>query len=657
MHYIVDRSVYSKIKKLKKIITDEVSAVEIVSCLKSAKDVRALLMSERLISLPVTVRDEVISMIIGDFKGSEEEELVLFTKWALASLEREYRAAQRVSKKWSIEAILNGCETFLVRMRYEDISPDGKKYPDYIVDSQYLHLLSALGSILYFVAREGLPYSVEAVSCKGDEFYNFVSRLSRYESLRSFILEVSTGNNIPVNISKISPVVSAKGLERFVAKGEYLLEWYSNDWRRLEVYRDLNYQFNYDHEGDVGVITSLMARSGAGRYIESDEGILRFDLSRGREFEKEFKAFKISQHLAPLYGDGSVRVFYKDLDFSLGALVRICVAINEYAEVALLENSRRVSRKKMARVSRIALDELLEVLGITRGEYGLVELLSDGLSGSSINMDVPLFKVDGGYVVIPSHVTSLCFEKVIDKILSRKDVVVNFCNGMKKGLVFEQEVFGVISSSGREVFRINRQGDKGVPEIDGVFEIDPENVAVCEIKSSIKPEGRRDAYGFTENHLLIALEQLDVRFDFLNSISQEKAKDYGFSLGGKKITLFVVTNHNYFLGLEVKTPKGRSAFVIDINYLRDVLVRGVVPVWELKGNGKYLRREAPIRVGGHHYALTKPLSNLSGMRRDTIQFQEVGVGIYIYKSPLIDRRSYYPENLWGVIGGGDGDGF
>ncbi|MDI3652372.1 hypothetical protein RDJ20_12800 [Pseudomonas aeruginosa] len=656
MHYVAGRSVYNRVKKFKKMITGGVAAAEIVSCLKSAEDVRALLMSERLISLPVAVRDEVISMIVAEFKGREEENLALFTGWALASQEREYRAAQRVSRKWSIEAILSGYETFLVRMQDEGVSPDGNRYPDYIVDSQYLHLLSSLGVLLYFVSKEGLPYKVGAAACKGNDFYNFVNGLCRYESLRSFVLEVANGNNIPVNISKISPIVSAKGLERFVGKGEYFLEWYSDDWRKLEIYRDLSYQFNYHHEGDVGAISSVMTRSGAGRYVEGNGGALYFDLSKEVEFEREFNHFKISQHLAPLYGDGDVCVSFNGIDFSLDALIKLCVSIREYAEGILQENSQRVSQGKKARVSRMALDRLLDVLEVTKVERSLVELLSADLSGVSINMDVPLFKIDEGFVIVPSHVLSLCFEKVIDKILSRKDVVVKFSNGMKKGLLFEQEVFEVISSSGRKISRIKRQSDKGVPEIDGIFDIDSGSVAICEIKSSIKPEGRRDAYGFAENHLLTALEQLDVRFDFLSSVSPEKIKDYGFSLEGKEVTLFVVTNHNYFLGLEVRTPKGRPAFVVDINYLRDVLVRGVIPTWKLQGNGEYLRCEVPVRPGGYRDALMTPLMNLSGMRRDTIQFQEVGVGIFIYKSPLIDKRSYYPEELWGFVGNGGHEG-
>lgn len=651
MHFIFDKSVYGKIRKFKKKIVDGVTVTEIISGLRSAEDVRALLMSERLISLPVALRDEVISMVLEEFKGRDEENVARFTSWALRSQEKEYFAAQRLSKKWSIETILNGVETFLVKMRYEDVAPDGNKYPDYVLDSQYIHLLSSLGAIFYLVAKDGIPYRAGSAICKADDFYKFVNGVSHYESLRAFVLEVVSGNNIPVSMTNISPMVTAKGLERFVGKCEYLLEWYSDDWRRLEIYRDLNYEFNYHHKEDVGSISSLMARSGAGRYDDSGGGFMHFDLSKELKFEREFKALKILQHLAPLYGDGSVRVHYKKLDFSLNAIVRACVALNEYAEDAYLKNSRRVSRGKQATVSNITIDQLLKALGISKNERDLVELLSSEISGGAINMDVPLFKADGGYVLIPSHVTSLCFEKVIDRILSRKDVFVNFCNGMKKGLIFERQVIELISSSGRKIYRINGQGEKGVPEIDGLFEIDSENIAVCEIKSSIKPEGRRDAYGFTENHLMTALEQLDVRFDFLSSVSPEKVKDYGISLQGKRLALFIITNHNYFLGLKVNTPKGRPVSVVDINYLRDVFVRNVIPTWELGASGKYLRREIPIEFGGHYDALLKPLDNLLGMRRDTIQFQEVGVGIYIYKSPVVDRRSYYPEELWRVIEG------
>lgn len=652
MHYMMDKSVYDKVRDFKKKITRDMGVGAIVEMLSDEVDVRALLMSEKLMSLPAELRDEVLVAVAEVFKGQEVESLVSFVMWAMGSQEKEYRRARVVSKDWGVEFILSCCETFLMKMQCEGVAPDGGKYPDYIIDSQCQHLLSALGSVLYFAVKEKYPYKMNVMSCEEVDVFKFVNGLSHYESLRSFVLEVANGNNIPVDISKMSPAISAKNLDYFVGRGRYLLEWYSRDWRKLEIYRDLNYQFNYHHEDDLDVLASLMAQSKAGRYIEGDGGFLHVDLSRGEDFEREFKAYKIIQHLAPLYGVGEMKVQYKGVGSSVGALVQACIALNDHAERVRVGNLERIRRNKKARVSRLSLDKLLGVLGFANGQVNLLDLLVSDFSESIVNMDVPIFKIEGHYVVIPSHVISLCFEKVIDKILSRRDVFVEFPVGMKKGLSFEREISEIIVSSGRSVHRINGKGDKGVPEVDGIFDVDPKNIAVCEVKCSIKPEGRRDAYGFTENHLSTALGQLDVRYDFLCSASPEMAKSYGVSLDGKEITLLIVTNHNYFLGLAVRTPKGRPAFVVDVKYFYDVLVRGVVPVWKFnKVDRKYMRYEKNLMPGEHMNALRRPLANLLGWPRDTVQFQETGVGIYIYKPPIVDDRSYYPESLLGALEG------
>ncbi|KFE54205.1 hypothetical protein IV01_17030 [Pseudomonas syringae] len=458
--------------------------------------------------------------------------------------------------------------------------------------------------------------------------------MAHYESLKGFVQEVAHGNCIPIEVTSLSPEVSAKSLERFVGRATYYMEWYDQRWRSLEIYRDLNYRFYNAHE-DGGDLLLLMERSGLSK-VESS--IVTFDMTNSESFEFELRRFKVIKLLELMYVvDG--RCCYEGCYFTIRKLIDCLFSLLAYAQKLNADNTGRVRRGKVAKVQALSLYRLGKILNLKRSEIKLIDLFVSDLNRNGPSPNSGVFMVGREYYIIPSHIMSLSVEKVVDHIMVRKDVFINNEGFSDKGYFFESLLRDVIEKSARSFYKLNQDIKKGIPEIDGMFNVWGSTWVLCEAKCSVKPECRRDAYQFTENHIVGALSQLDKRFDFLSGRLNPIP---GFVFEEADLLLLIVTNHNYFTGLNLKTPKGRDVYVVDLLYLSDILIGGFVPVWSnVKGGQSYVRSKRDVANELISDAIKYPLRNLLSVEVPSFQIQESGIVIRIHKESIVDDMSFY----------------
>lgn len=637
MTYIANSNIFRSAKKIKKHLNRQLPIESLLNKIETLDDAKALLSCGRLINFSTTGLKDIINHID---KIPNSKELVIaanFLNWAFQCLRTEYASASTHLAESDIYRALEELENLLTRMSEFNISIDGKVYPSHVIESQQEHLISTLSSALFIFTKEGVPF--RGKTNKTTSLKQFWNRASHYESLRSLIFEVENLTYSPLDIRAPSPAISALGLEHIIGKAKYYLGWSNPEWRNLEIYRDLNYQYDYHNEDDLETINSILKRSNAGS-LNPKTNTLKLDFSKHEEFNNELKKYKIQQLLMPIYGSTDITLNYENVTFSLKTLICICLKIDRHAKNIQLENHERVKRGKKARIQTLTLPNILKITNIKRADSKILNLLACTPETSNAPLDLPLIKYSNEYIVLPSHITKLCYEKVIDKIISQEGVTIKSPQNIKKGQVFEEEVHKAFNEKNIKTIRTNGDTTKRTPEIDCIFEIDGKDLAICEVKCTIKPESRRDAYSFIENHLAPALEQLDTRYDFITTRPQE-SRAVGINTSNKNLHLIIITNHHYFSGLTAHTPKGRKAYVIDIRYLR-LLLELKLPIWTFNDTKQnYLRSEKKIKISNIIQEMKKPSKNLLGAHKKSINIQETGIAIHIYSTPPIDERSYY----------------
>ncbi|WP_133822154.1 hypothetical protein [Pseudomonas sp. GV047] len=607
------------------------------SFLGDENGVNAFFVSGRIFSISEDVRSKILSDVISGGFDIALVEKACFFKWAMERAEKTFREAELKIKDVNCKEIISHLETLILRMEVYGVSIDGRTYAEDVLNSQASHLVSTLTSVLYLISkRKSLG---ENTSDHQRQLSEFWAEMAHYESLKEFIQEASHGNCIPVDVSVQSPVVTAKNLDRFVGRASYFMDWYDHAWRNLEIYRDLNYKFYSMYEGNADELYGLMSRSGMGKLSRD---VMRIDLSRGDCFEDELLRYKIIKRLELMYSSDGV-YSYKGEMFTIKNLLESFSSLLNYARIIDEENRSRIKKGGRATVRSMGLHRICRLLKIPVKKKALLDVFICDLNISGPSADIGIYMLGQEYYVIPSHVLSLCFEKVIDRILVRGDVSLLDSAAIDKGYFFESEVKRVVEKSGRAFYKLNRDVRKGAPEIDGVFNVVGPVWAICEVKCSIKPECRRDAYQFTENHLVGALTQLDERYDYLK---KTKNVIQGFAFGESEVLLLIITNHNYFTGLNLKTSMGRNVHVVDYLYLHDLLVGGFVPAWSYNGKSqKYLRSENLVVGLGLVEAIKNPIGNLICKESDSFQIQKSGIAIRIHKESVVDEMSFYDESV------------
>lgn len=607
-------------KVYKSINSSEPGCVNILTeLINDSEQLRAFYASNALLKMDITDIINIFDHLLIIDSSDEHKLKINFLKERFYSRNESYNKARSVIHKVKAEDILCHIEYLITRAVNRGIGFDEVTYDEEVIHSQCSHLISTLPTIIKFLKDEKLSFIGKVSSNNKKESSEIIRNLSNYRSKTRMITEVISGGYTPIEYSY------SESPDKYI---KWFLQHNPKSWMALEVYRDLNYSYDYEVGYDKEDILETLNRAKAGNY-DNDKGMLRIDFSRAEAHEHEKIFYKVTELLSLLYGGSETQFEY-------------CNEIYTINDLITLSKKLLLKAKKIKRTVSFGEKALIRSLGLTLIEKELLELFCFNIDDDSKNPRYsPIIRKAPQYFLLPSHMKGFCFEKVIDKALSSSPVKVLLGKGKQKGHIFESNLETVIKDSGFSFGTIKRSEKNNIPEIDGLFLLDDDHLIVYEAKCSIKPEERVDAFSFMENHFVKAVDQLQKRVCFLTNQSDAAEERLHFSIKDKKIIPLIITNHSYFSGLGPIVYKGCHIHILDFLLFQEIIKNKVVPEWEYdKSSASYLRREVPLHTTPQILnALLRPTNNLKSIAKSRIQVQEGGVASFIAESPEIAFES------------------
>lgn len=636
-------------KSFKAMATNAAKLESVISEVIHEQDLHVFYSSRVLLSIDAGIRCALFDRLLDKFPSKEHRLKIAYLKKGFASLEIYDAKAKSALEKACAEDVMQLFEHVLARIRHQRVGPDGYVYNDSILDSQYEHLASVFSDAIGFIRENRIPFSGRKSGHQFPKCHAIGSALSRRRSVWTEIVEVLYGAYVPKEPSYILEHYGGDGASTVSAKPcQYFLANNPEYWRRLEIYRDLNIGYQTHKDPPEEALLELMEASGLVKRSYNSSAA-HIDLAKANDMSRELEFHNITLILDPIYGGIETEFRYQNNIYRVGDLIEMArklSAAGERIETAT-ENG---NYKRLGKFFVLGLKALARQLDIQAPLQPLIELFSYDCNGND-DADpryLPLVRNGKVYYLIPSLVMLQSYDKLIDKILSRRDVEVLFKQDGKKGLEFELSVEKIICEAGYRWGKTKRDQRKGIPEIDGAFLLDSDIVVLYEAKCSIKPEERSDAYSFVENHLVSAVSQLNERLTFLRTRPEDAASRLGFSLLGRRIVPIIVTNHAYFTGLIAKSADGDRISIIDYDLFTHIISLRKMPCWEFDSKqDSYIRSEVDLCTAAEIIdAMAMPWKFLKTVSPSIINVTEGGIGFEIAVTPNID---FLPPELKEIV--------
>ena len=421
-------------------------------------------------------------------------------------------------------------------------------------------------------------------------------------------------------------------LIHFPKKVDFFLRRTTDGWRDLEIYRDLNYSCLTSQSNNAEDVMRIMESAKMLSIYEEGE-YLHFNFARTAEFELEKKFHLIENLLTSIYGSMQTVFSITQMSLTISNLISATKKIHVLA--ARIHDQGNKNGRKVQKFGEKQLWRALDI--ICKKEKNALDLLTFDINQINGNSRFSLLlRSEGIYYLLPSHILSQSYEKVIDKILSRPDVKFHEKQSAK-GTIFENTLKESISFAGYKVGTIKGDHVKRVPEIDGIVSLSNETIIMYEAKCTVKPEERDDAFNFIENHLAKACDQLYVRKKFLQTHPGMAEERIQFPISGREIVCLVVTNHSYFTGMKIFLEDDSIAHVIDQSLLLQILSQKRMPSWSYDEESlAYTRSEVPLNENQEILnAITNPVSYLRSTAKAYINISDNGCAYEISSTPTI----------------------
>lgn len=307
--------------------------------------------------------------------------------------------------------------------KLKGISMDDEIYPQYIVESQFNHIINSISEVIEFIRDNNIIKNNKQYTEKQLEVSNKIIRiLSHKASIRSHLL--STMMEL-TNVKKILNYSYEGKFFDFIYFSRHNIDY----WSQFEIYRNLNYILynNYMENNDQ---IDLMKETGVIKNYSSE--LLHFDLSKSSEYYSSKTMYTAVKLLQPMYGnlEGCFSVG-KEI-FSINTLIEVLKKIYElqYNRTEFHDGSE--NKNKIIVYGEKA---LIRAAGISNEKVSLLRLLAFDINDFEQKVHLisfkPLICIGKVYYIVPSHFKNVSIEKCIDKILSSEVKILKHDNGKK----------------------------------------------------------------------------------------------------------------------------------------------------------------------------------------------------------------------------------
>lgn len=481
-------------------------------------------------------------------------------------------------------------------------------------------------------------------------------------------------NKVPVKFSLREPLVLKKQCEELFQPLSYLKKtrdifdeisvcfakpslggelWYLQHtcgyWRKMEIYRDLNYYYSNRYEETQSETIDIMRRTGALKAFNED--LVWIDLARDIEFDEAREVHQKYKVLYPVYGGIDTEFIFQNKTYSIKMLISLYEAIRVFVrrldedygeEKSSGNNIRLIGRKKLLRLLNLKGTVISELIDLMVYDFDIHKDKPQTIHWK------PLLKRDNVFFIVPSVIFNESPEKILDKILSNEvEVIYDEGKGNgRKGIVFESHVKVLLESLDIDHKKVSRNNKREIPEFDGLFTID-EFVFIYEAKAAIKPESMLDMYNQLNSILYKAKEQLDLRVSIL--LNDKEKLEYienetGISFQGKQLAPFILVNNPMFAGYRELNNKelNISYPVVYINDLKNILENRSIAVWKYnEQKDSYRRTEKGISMGAEVWEfMIKQFDFMESTAEPIFVYGHDRISYQVSKSPEINFEDW-----------------
>lgn len=394
---------------------------------------------------------------------------------------------------------------------------------------------------------------------------------------------------------------------------EFLIILKETDWRQLESYRDLNYThiFFYEQQDRLAVLANSRSLT-----YNNESDAYHVDFSRWKEFTSRSQLESIKGNLQLIYGDLNAVYSIGNYNFSINQLLnltfKIIYSVSLKDEENLLINSRFSDMCISGGIKSFS-----KKIGLNLLEENLLDLLCydfDDYDRPAHSIQYSLiFKKGKVYYLVPNWVNHTSIEKIIDKLLSIKNIRL-YGVKVKKGDLFEKLIINMLKEAELSVAKIKQDSRKEVPEVDGAF-IYEDYFFFYEAKSSVHPNYRQEAYNYIDYVIEEAIEQLNIRKSYFEERIEDAESRLGFSIKGKKLVPMIITSSHYWTGYSaLKLEDNSQVIIIDYDSFAYVMTHKKIPVWTYQESKDQfvLSFDSVSSATELFNYLTKPYSHLRG---------------------------------------------
>lgn len=565
----------------------------------------------------------------GELKDFYEYSELHRNKYKKTLLENIYRT--------SPEDLFSYLEWQLNRLAHHNIGYDNRVVPENVSSSMHGSLISTIPWICLALCNVEMPQGKKKNLAKRNAVCKrIISSAGYYKTISTQLSEMFRGDyNIQnrENFFRNFSINESMKLNGF-NKLKFFLELRNKSWRKIEIYRDLNYKHYINREENIDAILDIGKKTGFISDLNNNGDILKFDFANGYEFQNEINLKKSATLISIVYGGLDTSFTFKEKTYRIQDLVDIHETIFSFCRAIQKENKKHIARGD-ANIFSGNKEKLLSSLKISKRKSDLIDLFSIKIDNTTSlpSARLPIIKIGRTYHIIPTYALDHQIENLTDRILSREDISIDDSKGAGKGLLLENHLRAKLSESGYHVHGISRNQKKGVPEIDGVFPLGGKYLILFEAKASIPPEEREDAYKFADNHISKAIEQLDERICFIEKKPEEFEERSRYSAKELRIIPVIISNAHYFSGMRFVSPKCHDVWFLDATTFLKIFCDSKINAWEPIGShSDYTYRHSVVSLSSPESkvsALKKPYQFLKSTHRGTVQVLDHGVGFEI----------------------------
>ena len=235
----------------------------------------------------------------------------------------------------------------LNRLTYCNTGYDNRVVPEHVSSSMHGSLISTIPWICLALCNEEMPRGKKKNLTKRNTICKrIISSAGYYKTISTQLSEMFRGDyNIldSDNFYRNFSITESMKHHDF-NKLKFFLELTNTSWRKIEIYRDLNYKHYINREENIDAILDIGKKTGFISDLNNNGDILKFDFANGYEFQNEINLKKSATLISIVYGGFDTSFTFKGKTYRIQDLIDVHETIFSFCRAIQKENRKHIAR-------------------------------------------------------------------------------------------------------------------------------------------------------------------------------------------------------------------------------------------------------------------------------------------------------------------------